>query len=145
MKGKSKFKVIEVKRMGAPTLQEFQSQVSELLLRHRSLLDVVTKYSQSNASVNRAVTKSITECGCIELTARNQGFSEEMKLDQANRQSKSHMEGSLCEQCREVIRSEMGKNLFYLSAMCNLLDISLEDVVSKEADKCSTLGWFNLT
>lgn len=131
--------------MSAPSLQEFQSQVSELLLRHRSLLDVVTKYSQSNASVNRAVSKSITECGCIELTARNQGFSEEMPLDQANRQSKSHMEGSLCEQCREIIRSEMGKNLFYMSAMCNLLDISLEEVVSKEADKCSTLGWFNLT
>jgi hypothetical protein len=26
-----------------------------------------------------------------------------------------------------------------------LLDISLDNVVSKEADKCSTLGWFNLT
>jgi hypothetical protein len=131
--------------MGAPTLQEFQSQVSELLLRHRSLLDVVTKFSQAGASVNRAVSKSITECGCIELTARHQGFSEEMPLDQANRQSKSHMEGSLCEQCREIISSEMGKNLFYMSAMCNLLDISLDNVVSKEADKCSTLGWFNLT
>jgi len=131
--------------MNAPTLHEFQGQVSELLLRHRSLLDVVTKYSQSNASVNRAVAKSITECGCIELNAKNQGFSEEMKLDQANRQSKSHMEGRLCEQCREVIRSEMGKNLFYMSALCNLLEISLQDVVSEEADKCSTLGWFNFT
>ncbi len=131
--------------MGAPTLQEFQSQVSDLLLRHRSLLDVVTKFSQSNASVNRAVSKSITECGCIALNARNQGFSAEMPLDQANRQSKSHMEGELCEQCREIIRNEMGKNLFYMSAMCNLLDISLEDVVEREADKCSTLGWFNLT
>jgi hypothetical protein len=39
----------------------------------------------------------------------------------------------------------MGKNLFYMSAMCNLLEISMEDVVSKEADKCSTLGWFNFT
>ncbi|MFC5401630.1 DUF1573 domain-containing protein [Cohnella soli] len=131
--------------MNAPTLSEFQSQVSELLLRHRSLLDVVTKYSQSNASVNRSVSKAITECGCISLNARNQGFSEEMKLDQANRQSKSHMEGDLCENCQEAIRSEMGKNLFYLSAMCNLLNINLEDVVAKEADKCSTLGWFNLT
>ncbi|QMV41600.1 nucleoside triphosphate pyrophosphohydrolase family protein [Cohnella cholangitidis] len=131
--------------MSAPTLHEFQSQVSELLLRHRSLLDVVTKFSQSNASVNRAISKSITECGCIALNARNQGFSEEMPLDQAHRQSKSHMEGALCEQCREIIRSEMGKNLFYMSAMCNLLEISLEDVVAKEAEKCSTLGWFNLT
>ncbi|KIL34514.1 hypothetical protein SD71_19465 [Cohnella kolymensis] len=131
--------------MSAPTLQEFQSQVSELLLRHRSLLDVVTKYSQSNASVNRAVAKAITECGCIELKAKNQGFSPEMELDQANRQSKSHMQGHLCEQCSDIIRSEMGKNLFYMSAMCNVLDISMQDVLSKEADKCSTLGWFNLT
>ncbi|MFD0675035.1 DUF1573 domain-containing protein [Cohnella sp. GCM10027633] len=131
--------------MSAPTLQQFQSQVSELLLRHRSLLDVVTKYSQSNASVNRAVAKSITECGCIELNARNQGFSADMELDQAHRQSKSHMEGQLCEHCQEAIRNELGKNLFYMSALCNALDINLQDVVNKEAEKCSTLGWFNLT
>lgn len=131
--------------MSAPTLHEFQQQVSELLLRHRSLLDVVTKFSQAGASVNRAVAKSITECGCIELNARNQGFSEEMAFDQALRQSKSHMHGELCENCRDAIRGEMGKNLFYLSALCNLLDINMEEVVAKEAEKCSTLGLFNFT
>lgn len=131
--------------MSAPSLQEFQEQVSELLLRHRSLLDVVTKFSQSNASVNRAVAKSITECGCIELTARPQGFSDQMELDQARQKSKSHMTGQLCETCQDAIRGEMGKNLFYLSALCNALDIQLDEVVAKESDKCSTLGWFNLT
>jgi hypothetical protein len=131
--------------MSAPTLQEFQEQVSELLLRHRSLLDVLTKYSQSNASVNRAVAKSITECGCIELNAHNQGFSEEMELDQAKQQSKSHMKGKLCENCLDIVRSELGKNVFYMSALCNLLDIRLEDVVARESNKCSTLGLFNMT
>jgi NTP pyrophosphatase (non-canonical NTP hydrolase) len=131
--------------MSAPTLQQFQQQVSELLLRHRSLLDVVTKYSQSNASVNRAVAKTITECGCIELNARNQGFSEETEIDQARRQSKFHMNGQLCENCKDAISGEMGKNLFYLSALCNLLDVNLDEVVAKEADKCATLGFFNLT
>lgn len=131
--------------MSAPTLQEFQDQVSDLLLRHRSLLDVLTKYSQSNASVNRAVAKSITECGCIELNARPQGFSEEMELDQAKQQSKSHMKGTLCENCLDIVRSELGKNVFYMSALCNLLDIRLEDVVARESDKCSTLGLFNMT
>jgi hypothetical protein len=145
MKGEKQNKVTEVDLMSAPSLQEFQSQVSELLLRHRSLLDVVTKYSQSNASVNRSVVKSITECGCIELKATNQGFSEDMELTQADRQSKSHMEGQLCEQCNDVVRSELGKNLFYMSALCNLLHIDLNEVVAKESDKCSTLGWFNLT
>jgi hypothetical protein len=131
--------------MSAPTLQEFQQLVSELLLRHRSLLDVVTKFSQTGASVNRAVAKSVTECGCIELRAHQQGFSEDLPFDQALRLSKSHMHGELCENCRDTIRTEMGKNLFYLAAMCNLLDIRLEEVVAKEAEKCSTLGLFNLT
>lgn len=131
--------------MSASTLQEFQQQVSELLLRHRSLLDVMTKYNQSNASVNRAVSKSITECGCIELSAKQQGFSPDMELGEAKRQTKSHMSGELCEQCADIIRSEMGKNLFYLSAYCNLLGVNLEEVVTKESEKCSTLGWFNLT
>jgi hypothetical protein len=39
----------------------------------------------------------------------------------------------------------MGRNLFYLSAMCNQLGIRLDDVVRKESEKCSTLGLFNLT
>ena len=128
-----------------PTLQEFQKQVSELLLRHRSLLDIVTKFGQTGGSVNRAVAKSITECGCIELNARHQGFTEEMELDEARRRSKSHMEGNLCEHCREAISSELGKTLFYMTALCNVLDIDMEDVVRKEADKCATLGVFNLT
>ncbi|WEK53836.1 MAG: DUF1573 domain-containing protein [Candidatus Cohnella colombiensis] len=131
--------------MSAPSIEQFQTQVSELLLRHRSLLDVLTKFSQSNASVNRAVAKSITECGCIELTARHQGFSEEMELTHANRHSQSHTNGQLCEQCSEIIRSELGKNLFYMSALCNSLDVNLQEVIAKEAEKCSTLGWFNLT
>jgi len=131
--------------MSAPTLQEFQDQVSELLLRHRSLLDVLTKYSQSNASVNRAVAKAITECGCIELNARQQGFSEDLELNEAKEQTKSHMKGKLCENCLDFVRSELGKNLFYMSALCNLLDIRLDDVVAREANKCSTLGLFNMT
>ncbi|WP_276358179.1 DUF1573 domain-containing protein [Cohnella caldifontis] len=131
--------------MSAPTLHEFQTQVSEVLLRHRSLLDIMTKFSQTGASINRSAAKAITECGCIELNARNQGFSEDMAFDQAAKQSKSHLNGTLCETCRDHIRSEMGRNLFYLSAMCNLLGINLDDVVRKESEKCSTLGFFNLT
>ncbi len=131
--------------MSTPTLQEFQQQVSELLLRHRSLLDVITKLSQASASVNRAVAKAITECGCIELSAQSQGFSEDLALDQALRRTKSHMNGKLCENCRDIVSSELGKNLFYMSALGNLLDIRMEDAVAKESEKCSTLGVFNLT
>lgn len=58
-------------KMSTLSLQAFQDQVSELLLRHRSLIDVLSKTGQAGASVNRAVSKAITECGCIE-PARHQ-------------------------------------------------------------------------
>lgn len=131
--------------MNAPTLEQFQQQVSELLLRHRSLLDVLSKYGQAGASVNRAVAKSVTECGCIELNARRQEFTDNIDLEKAKTNLHYHVAGNLCEHCRDAIKNELGRNLFYMSAMCNLLDIQLDDVVAQESDKCSTLGLFNLT
>ncbi|EFM11520.1 conserved hypothetical protein [Paenibacillus curdlanolyticus YK9] len=130
--------------MSAPTLDQFQRQVSELLLRHRSLLDVLSKYGQTGSAVNRAVAKAVTECGCIELNAKKQAYSDETDLTEAQSMLENHMNGELCEQCSDVLRAELGRNLFYMSALCNLLDIKLEEVVANEADRCSTLGLFNM-
>lgn len=137
--------VNEVDSMNAPTLEQFQRQVSELLLRHRSLLDVMSKLGQSSASVNRAVTKAVTDCGCIELNARKQQYSGELNLQNAKETLESHLTGALCEHCNEVLKSELGRNLFYMTALCNLLQVQLDQVVADEYDKCSTLGLFNLT
>ncbi|MFC4778072.1 DUF1573 domain-containing protein [Paenibacillus sp. GCM10023252] len=131
--------------MSAPTLDQFQQQVSELLLRHRSLLDVMSKYGQSSASVNRAVTKAVTDCGCIELNARKQQYSDELNLENAKVTLENHISGEVCEHCRDVLKAELGRNVFYMSALCNLLNIQLDEVVADEYDKCSTLGLFNLT
>ncbi|MBP2002606.1 NTP pyrophosphatase (non-canonical NTP hydrolase) [Paenibacillus shirakamiensis] len=131
--------------MSTLSLQSFQEQVSELLLRHRSLLDVLSKNGQSNASVNRAVTKAVTECGCIELHATKQTFEDGIDLQQAMESAGKHVRGELCENCKEAISSELGRNLFYMSALCNLLDINMDEVVARESQKCSTLGLFNLS
>ncbi|MFX3631163.1 MAG: DUF1573 domain-containing protein [Candidatus Pristimantibacillus sp.] len=131
--------------MSSPTLDQFQQQVSELLLRHRSLLDVMSKFGQSGASVNRAISKAITDCGCIELNARKQQYSDELNLENAKVTLQSHLSGQVCEPCRDVLKAELGRNLFYMTAMCNALDIQLDDVIANEYDKCSTLGLFNLT
>lgn len=131
--------------MKAPTLEQFQQQVSELLLRHRSLLDVMSKLGQSGASVNRAVSKAVTDCGCIELNASKQQYADESDLENAKETLQSHLSGALCEPCNEVLKSELGRNLFYMTALCNLLEIQLDEVVADEYDKCSTLGLFNLT
>jgi hypothetical protein len=126
------------------TLDQFQQQVSELLLRHRSLLDVLSKYGQTGSAVNRAVAKAVTECGCIELNAKKQAYAVDTDLTAAQSVLENHMNGQLCEQCSDVLRAELGRNLFYMSALCNLLDINLEEVVARESDKCSTLGLFNM-
>lgn len=131
--------------MSAPHLKHFQDQVSELLLRHRSLLDVLSKYQQSNSSVGRSIVKAITECGCIEINATKQKYDENMTMEEAKEVLETHLNGELCEQCRDIISSELGKNLFYMSSLCNVLDINLEEVVSSESNKCSTLGFFNMS
>lgn len=131
--------------MSVQHLKNFQDQVSELLLRHRSLLDVLSKYHQSNSSVHRSSVKAITECGCIEINAKKQNYNEEMTKDQVNDILETHLTGKLCEQCKDVISAELGKNIFYMSALCNLLDINLEEVVTNESNKCSTLGFFNMS
>ncbi|MDO5518739.1 MAG: DUF1573 domain-containing protein, partial [Clostridium sp.] len=45
---------------------------------------------------------------------------------------------------REVIEKEIGTNLFYLTSLCNSLNINLYDVLLKEYNKNQTLGKFNL-
>src|SRR5690606_18043890 len=122
--------------MSALTLEQFQQQVSELLLRHRSLLDVMSKYGQSSASVSRAVSKAVTECGCIELNARKQDFRSELDVDQLKLKLDHHIAGHLCENCRDVLKAELGKNMLYMSALANLLDIKLDEVIEQESKKC---------
>ena len=53
----------------------FQNSVDESLLRHRSILDIITKLQESQARVNRAVAKSVTNCGCIKVEAKKQYHS----------------------------------------------------------------------
>lgn len=131
--------------MSGKDLKQFQEEVSELVIRHRSLLDILSKYHQASSSVHRSVAKAITECGCIELAAKKQNYMENMSKDQAIELLETHVKGNPCEQCKEVISAELGSNLFYMSALCNLLDINLDEVVSNESNKCSTLGFFNMS
>ncbi|MEF3303392.1 DUF1573 domain-containing protein [Paenibacillus sp. GYB003] len=131
--------------MSGLTLKQFQEQVSDLLLRHRSLLDVLSKSQQSSASVNRSVIKSVTECGCISLEANKQPYPDDMSLEEAKALTQTHVKGQLCENCIDAITVQLGKHLFYLSSLCNLLDLDLDDIIAKESQKCSTLGLFNLS
>ncbi|MDF2724390.1 MAG: hypothetical protein K0Q59_4065 [Paenibacillus sp.] len=131
--------------MSGLTLTQFQEQVSDLLLRHRSLLDVLSKTQQASASVNRSVIKSVTECGCISLQANKQTFPDELSMADAKELIQTHVTGDLCENCIDAISAQLGKQLFYTSALCNLLSLDLDDILEKESNKCATLGLFNLS
>jgi NTP pyrophosphatase (non-canonical NTP hydrolase) len=131
--------------LNATTLSDFQNQVSELLLRHRSLLDVLSKHAEANSAVHRAVAKAVTECGCIEVHAQKQKYAQHMTREDAKNMLQTHVFGELCDHCLEVIGDELGKNLFYMTALCNLLHIRLDDVIEREAKKISTLGFFNMS
>ena len=125
----------------------FQNSVDESLLRHRSILDIISKLQESEARVNRAVVKSITNCGCIEVEAKKQHTPDDiddLNLDALGASLDTHMQGMLCESCREVLERELGNNLFYTTSLCNLLDLNLYDILLKEYDKINTLGKYNL-
>ncbi|MCB2290326.1 DUF1573 domain-containing protein [Clostridium sp. CS001] len=125
----------------------FQNSVDESLLRHRSILDIITKLQESEARVNRAVIKSVTNCGCINIDAKKQYIPaniEDLNLDTLGASLDTHMQGKLCENCREVLEKELGNNLFYITSLCNLLDLNLYDILLKEYDKISTLGKYTM-
>lgn len=131
--------------MSAQSLKSFQDQVSEVLIRHRSLLDVMSKFGQTNAAVNRAVTKAITECGCIQVEAGKQPYNPDLTPEQIRDLAATHVKGDLCETCMESVVGELGRHLFYMSALGNLLRINLDDALGQETRKMQTLGFFNLS
>jgi NTP pyrophosphatase (non-canonical NTP hydrolase) len=123
---------------------EFQYAVGDLLIRHHSILDVLSKLSESTCRVNRAVIKSVTDCGCESIKAEKLQLPEHVEsLDELRDCLNSHLQGKLCPNCEEVVYSELGKLLFYVAALCNTLDISLYDVILKEKEKLSTLGTYS--
>jgi len=120
-----------------------QKTVSDVLVRHKSILDIVTKLEESNSRVNRAIVKSATSCGCISINASKQDYSKG-SLIEAKKTMKSHIEGNLCENCKEKIEEEIGNHIFYIASLCNTFDLDLSKIISSEIDKLKTLGIYSL-
>ena len=123
--------------------KDFQAQVSQVLIRHKSILDVTTKLDEYNARINRAVAKSVTSCGCISIHATKQDYGNDT-FDEMLNTVKTHVEGKLCDGCKDVLDEEIGSYVFYLAALCNTLELSLDDILKKEYNTIKTLGIFSL-
>lgn len=124
---------------------EFQNTVSELLIRHQSILDVLSKSQEASSRVNRAVIKAVTSCGCIKVEAEKKSLPEDATFEDLRNFMDSHIKGNLCDNCKEIVEREIGRSLFYLAALCNHLDLNLYDAFLKEHKKLSTLRFFNFT
>ncbi len=124
---------------------EFQSAVDDYLIRHRSVLDVLTKYQEATARVNRAVAKAVTECGCIKISAARQEIPANATYSNLKGFMSSHLSGEPCDSCKEILTKELGHSLFYLAAMCNLSGLKMHDVMQQEFKNVSTLGVFHLS
>jgi len=123
----------------------YQALVESLLIRHQSILDILTKGQETSARVNRAVVKAVTNCGCISIDAHKRPIPEDASISDLKELLDSHIEGQLCENCKDIIETELGKQLFYIAALANTLGISLDEVLKKEESRLSTLTIFNLT
>lgn len=123
----------------------FQAAVSQYLIRHKSVLDVISKLQEANARVSRSVVKAVTACGCIEVSAARQELPNDITYWEMKRYMTTHVEGTICEQCKEVLEAELGRNLFYLAALCDLFSLDFHDVIEGERKRVAALGVFNLT
>lgn len=123
---------------------QFQNTVDDVMIRHASVLDLMTKLEASNARVNRSIVKTITSCGCMKITAQKADIPEGAEFYDIQKFKDNHLNGELCSTCREKIEEEMGSHMFYLTALCNQYSISLYDVMLQEYKRISALGKFSL-
>ncbi len=122
--------------------REFQDNVSKHLARHRSVLDVVSKLQESASRTNRAVAKAVTTCGCIRVNASKQQVPETADYSSIASHMRTHVEGELCDTCREALEGELGRQLLYLAGLCEIMGLDLVDVMLKEQNRLNTLGRF---
>ena len=123
----------------------FQETVAGHLVRHRSFLDVLSKLQESGARVNRAMAKAVTACGCLEISASRQRIPADADFAQVKEFMQTHLKGVLCESCREIVETELGQTLFYLTALCSLLGLRIDEILDKEKERISALGPYSLT
>lgn len=131
--------------MALKECNEFQDIVSKYSVRHKSILDILSKTQESNSKINRALIKSVINCGCIKIEADKISWPTDASLSEVSSYLDSHVQGELCADCKEIVTEEIGKLLFYISALCNTTSIHLSDVLEKEQKKIEMLGKFNLT
>lgn len=130
--------------MSSHECKEFQTTVADYLIRHRSILDVMSKLQDATSHVNRAITKSVTSCGCLKIDASKQPIPDNSTLTEMADYVRTHLEGQVCPNCFDTIEAELGSLMFYLTAICTLLDMDLAKIIIHENKRIEALGLYSL-
>jgi hypothetical protein len=125
-------------------IDQFQFTADDLLVRNKSILDALTKFQDSNARVSRGIIKAVTQCGCIQINGKKQKIPMDATFEETKEAMQTHLKGKLCDNCRDIIEKDIGRNLFYLASICNILDLNLYDIILKEQERLKLLGKYNL-
>lgn len=120
---------------------DFQYTVREQLVCNRSILDILTRHQECSARINRTIVKTITGCGCLKLDVKKNSLPEEASLSELSAVLDSHLSGSLCPNCKDMIEGEIGRSMVYMAALCNSLDINMFDIMIKEHNKMKLLRY----
>ncbi|GAA0117633.1 nucleoside triphosphate pyrophosphohydrolase family protein [Clostridium senegalense] len=126
---------------------EFQNSVDDCLLRHRSILDIMSKLDESQSRVNRSIVKCITSCGCLQIEASKQKVPNDFDtsdFDSFKSCFDTHVKGQLCDNCREIIEKELGNHFFYIASLCNCTNLNIYDILLKEYKNMVSLGKYTL-
>ena len=120
--------------METDLIKEYQDRAVSVLSRNKSVLDILSKQQCAQARVTRSVIKAVTGCGCIEIEG----------CKNPPRNGGTQLSGALCEECENIVKTEMGELLFYLASLCNALGIELDDVVRSDLSRSDMLGHYSL-
>jgi len=125
-------------------LTEFQYIIDDMLIKNKSILDIIAKFQESNARISSDIFKAVTQCGCKQINTSLQSCDENSGPEVQKTDVESHHQCVLCENCRDNIEKDIGRNLFYLVSLCNSMDLNLYDILIKELERLKILGKYNL-
>ncbi len=124
---------------------DFQASVATHLVQNKSILDSITKLNESSMRIQRAITRAVTQCGCIRIDASRQRVPEVASLEELGQVLDSHVRGELCPECRESVETEVGGSLCYIAAVCELVGVSMYDCLIGVDKRIRALGMFHLS
>ena len=143
------------KKIFAPVVQYYEKIKAEEEERKRredlrkqriAYIKTNGKYISAVRNLNNSIGfKNIESHPRFKRTCNSKTQLDNFNIDNTiNTTISNQIEGRICSNCRDVIETEIGNNIFYLTSLCNCLDLNLYDIILKEESKINVLGKYNL-